>query len=206
VVGVVNDFNQRSLYNPIAPLIVKYSQNNYGFQLKLDPKNIPATITGIEKTWKAYFPDLPFSYTFLDRDYDSQYAADQKRGKIFTSFSILTILITCLGLLGLIAFTTQQRQKEISIRKIMGAGIRQIVPLLTTNFMVLVGVSCVIAFPVAWIFMFNWLKVFKDNSMGLGPLPFLLSALTVLLITMLTVTFHTLKAAVANPSKSLRTE
>jgi putative ABC transport system permease protein len=206
VVGVVNDFNQRSLYNPIAPLIVKYSQNNYGFQLKLDPKNIPATIAGVERTWKAYFPDLPFSYTFLDRDYDSQYAADQKRGKIFTSFSILTILITCLGLLGLIAFTTQQRQKEISIRKIMGAGIGQIVPLLTTNFVVLVGLSCLFAFPVAWWFMHGWLKVFGDNSMGLGLLPFLLSALTVLLITMMTVIFHTLKAAVANPSKSLRTE
>jgi putative ABC transport system permease protein len=205
VVGVVNDFNQRSLYNPIAPLIIRYNQNNYGFQLKLDPKNIPATIAGIEKKWTVYFPELPFAYKFLDQDFDSQYAADQKRGKIFTSFSILTIFITCLGLLGLIAFTTEQRQKEISIRKIMGAGIRQIVPLLTTNFIVLVGVSCFFAFPIAWGFMHNWLKIFTYNT-GLGPLPFLLSALTVLLITMLTVAFHTLKAAVANPSKSLRSE
>ena len=205
VVGVVNDFNQRSLYNPIAPLIIRYNQNNYGFQLKLDPKNIPATIAGVEKTWKAYFPELPFSYKFLDQDFDSQYAADQKRGKIFTSFSILTILITCLGLLGLIAFTTEQRQKEISIRKIMGAGIGQIVPLLTTSFVVLVGVSCLFAFPIAWWFMYKWLKIFTYNT-GLTPLPFILSALTVLLITMLTVAFHTLKAAVANPSKSLRTE
>jgi putative ABC transport system permease protein len=206
VVGVVKDFNQRSLYNPIAPLIIRYSPNNGGIQLKLDPRNIPATVAGIEKTWKTDFPDLPFSYTFLDQDFDSQYAADQKRGKIFTSFSILTILITCLGLLGLIAFTTEQRQKEISIRKIMGAGIGQIVPLLTTNFIVLVGVSCLVAFPVAWGFMNHWLKAFKDNSTGLTPLPFILSALTVLLITLLTVIFHTLKAAIANPSKSLRSE
>ena len=206
VVGVVNDFNQRSLYNPIAPLIIRYSPNNGGIQLKLDPRNIPATVAGIEKTWKTDFPDLPFSYTFLDQDFDSQYAADQKRGKIFTSFSILTILITCLGLLGLIAFTTEQRQKEISIRKIMGAGIGQIVPLLTTNFVVLVGLSCLVAFPVAWGFMNHWLKAFKDNSTGLTPLPFILSALTVLLITLLTVIFHTLKAAVANPSRSLRSE
>jgi putative ABC transport system permease protein len=205
VVGVVKDFNQKSLYNPVAPLIIRYSPNNNGFQLKLDPKNIPGTIAGIEKTWKADFPDLPFSYTFLDQDFDSQYAADQKRGKIFTSFSILTILITCLGLLGLIAFTTQQRQKEISIRKIMGAGIGQIVPLLTTNFVLLVGFSCLVAFPVAWLFMHNWLNVFTYH-IGLTPLPFILSALTVLLITMLTVMFHTVKAAVANPSKSLRTE
>jgi putative ABC transport system permease protein len=205
VIGVVKDFNQKSLYNPIAPLIIRYSPNNYGFQLKLDPKNIPATIAGIEKTWKTDFPDLPFSYTFLDQDFDSQYAADQKRGKIFTSFSILTILITCLGLLGLIAFTTQQRQKEISIRKIMGAGIGQIVPLLTTNFIILVGVSCLFACPVAGWFMHKWLQIFTYRT-GLTVVPFLLSALTVLLITMLTVAFHTLKAALANPAKSLRTE
>lgn len=206
VVGVVKDFNQKSLYNPITPLIIRYSPNNNGFQLKLDPKNISGTIAGIEKTWKTDFPDLPFSYTFLDQDFDSHYAADRKRGKIFTSFSILTILITCLGLLGLIAFTTQQRQKEISIRKIMGAGIGQIVPLLTTNFILLVGISCLIAMPVAGLFMHSWLKIFNSYSTGLQPLPFVFSALTVLLITMMTVIFHTLKAAVANPSKSLRTE
>ncbi len=205
-VGVIKDFNQKSLYNPIAPLIIKYNPHNYGFQLKLDPKNIPATIAGIEKTWKTDFPDLPFSYTFLDQDFDSQYAADQKRGKIFTSFSVLTILITCLGLLGLIAFTTQQRQKEISIRKIMGAGIGQIVPLLTMNFVWLVAISCLIACPVAGLFMHSWLKIFNSYSIGLQPLPFVFSVLTVLLITMLTVIFHTLRAAVGNPSKSLRTE
>ena len=205
VVGVVHDFNQRSLYNPIAPLIVKYNANNNGIQLKLDPKNIPGTIAAVEKAWKADFPDLPFSYIFLDQDFDSQYAADQKRGKIFTSFSILTILITCLGLLGLISFTTQQRQKEISIRKIMGAGIGQILPLLTTNFMIMVAISCLFACPVAGLFMHGWLTIFVYNT-GLTVLPFLLSALTVLLITLMTVTFHTLKAAVANPSKSLRTE
>jgi putative ABC transport system permease protein len=203
VVGVVADFNQQSLYNPIAPLIIKFNANNNGIQLKLSPKDIPATIAAVEKTWKADFPDLPFAYTFLDRDFDSQYAADQKRGKIFTTFSILTILITCLGLLGLIAFTTQQRQKEISIRKIMGAGIGEIVPLLTVNFVVLVGLSCLVAFPVAGLFMHNWLKIFTYST-GLTVLPFVLSALTVLLITMLTVTFHTVKAAVANPSESLR--
>ena len=205
VVGVVKDFNQKSLYNPITPLIIRYSPDNNGFQLKLDPKNIPATIAGIEKTWKTDFPDLPFSYTFLDQDFDSKYVADQKRGKIFTSFSILTVFITCLGLLGLIAFTTQQRQKEISIRKIMGAGIAQIVPLLTTNFILLVGISCLIACPVAGLFMHKWLKIFTYST-GLQVMPFVFSALTVLLISMMTVIFHTLKAAVANPSKSLRTE
>jgi len=205
VIGVVKDFNQKSLYNPIAPLILFYSPNNNGLQLKLNSQNIPSTMAGLEKTWKAIFPDLPFQYTFLDQDFDSQYAADQKRGKIFTAFSILTIFITCLGLLGLIAFTTEQRQKEISIRKILGAGMGQIIPLITRNFVLLVCISCLIAFPVAYLFMDKWLKIFPYNT-GLSVTPFLLSALTVLMITLLTVIFHTVKAALANPAQSLRTE
>lgn len=205
VIGVVKDFNQKSLYNPIAPLILFYAPNCSSIQLKLAATNIPATIAGVEKTWKAILPDLPFSYTFLDQDFDSQYASDQKRGKIFTAFSILTILITCLGLLGLIAFITQQRQKEISIRKIMGAGVGQIVPLITRNFIYLVGISCLVAFPVAYLFMHNWLKIFPYNT-GLTVAPFLLSALTVLFITLLTVIFHTVRAAIANPADSLRSE
>jgi len=205
VIGVVKDFNQKSLYNPIAPLILFYSPNNNSIQLKLNAANIPATIAGIERKWKATFPELPFQYTFLDQDFDSQYAADQKRGRIFTAFSILTILITCLGLLGLIAFTTEQRQKEISIRKVVGANLGQLVPLITKNFVVLVGLSCLIAFPVAWYFMDKWLEIFPYNT-GLTVTPFILSALVVLLITLMTVIFHTLKAALANPTKSLRTE
>lgn len=205
VIGVVKDFNQKSLYNPIAPLILFYAPNCNNIQLKLTTANIPGTISGLEKTWKTIFADLPFTYTFLDQDFDSQYASDQKRGKIFTAFSILTIMITCLGLLGLIAFITQQRQKEISIRKIMGAGLGEIVPLITRNFIFLVGISCLVAFPVAYLFMDKWLKIFPYNT-GLTVAPFLLSALTVLLITLLTVTFHTIRAAMANPASSLRTE
>lgn len=205
VIGVVHDFNQKSLYNPIAPLMFLYRPTNNVIELKLDAKNIDAGIASVEKTWNKYFPDLPFAYTFLDQDFNSQYAADQKRGKIFTAFSVLTIIITCLGLLGLIAFTTQQRQKEISIRKVMGANVSQLVPLITRNFVALVGLSCLIAFPVAWYFMNNWLKIFPYNT-GLSAMPFLLSAITVLFITLLTVTFHTLKAAVANPVKALKTE
>ena len=162
-------------------------------------------LPALKKKWKAAFPELPFEYTFLDQDFNSQYAADQKRGKIFTAFSILTILITCLGLLGLIAFTTEQRQKEISIRKVMGANTGQLVPLITKNFVLLVALSCFIAFPVAWYFMDKWLKIFTYNT-GLSVTPFIFSALTVLLITLMTVIFHTMRAALANPVKSLRTE
>lgn len=205
VIGVVKDFNQKSLYNAITPLILLYSPYSNLIELKLNTTNITATVTGIEQTWKKIFPDLPFQYTFLDQDFDSQYAADQKRGKIFTTFSVLTILITCLGLLGLIAFTTEQRQKEISIRKVMGANISQIVPLITKNFVLLVGLSCLVAFPVAAYFMSKWLNIFPYNT-GLRVMPFILSALVVLLITMLTVTFHTVRAALTNPVKALRSE
>ncbi|MFT3705405.1 MAG: ABC transporter permease [Agriterribacter sp.] len=205
VVGVMKDFNQKSLYNAITPLILLYRPNNNLIQLKLKTTNIPSTVASIENAWKTAFPDVPFQYTFLDQDFDSQYAADQKRGKIFTAFSVLTILITCLGLLGLIAFTTEQRQKEISIRKVMGANIGQIVPLITRNFVALVGLSCIIAFPVAWYFMAKWLKIFPYNT-GLSITPFILSALIVLTITLLTVIFHTIRAAVINPVKALRSE
>lgn len=205
VVGVFKDFNQKSLYNPIAPLLLYYRPNSNNIQVKLDPKNIQTSIADIEKTWKSNFPDLAFAYTFLDEDFNSQYAADQRRGRIYATFSLLTILITCLGLLGLIAFTTQQRQKEISIRRILGAGLSQLVPLITRNFVYLVGISCLIAFPVAWLFMDKWLKIFPYNT-GMSLMPYILSAITVLAITLLTVIFHTVKAAVANPTTSLKTE
>jgi len=205
VVGVVKNFNQSSLYNVIAPLMLYYSPVSNSIQVKLRGQDVAASLEDIGKAWKTNFPDLPYSYTFLDQDFYSQYAADQKRGKIFTAFSVLTILITCLGLLGLIAFTTEQRQKEISIRKTMGASIGQIVPLLIRNFIFLVGIACLIAVPVASLFMDKWLKLFQYNT-GLTTTPFVLSVLTVLTITLLTVIFHTLRAALANPSKGLRSE
>ena len=205
VVGVIKDFHVKSLYNPIAPLLLNYRPNSRVVQVKLAAANIPATISSMEKTWKTIFPELAFEYKFLDQDFNSQYAADQKRGKIFTSFSTLTIIITCLGLLGLIAFTTEQRRKEISIRKVMGAGTTHIVSLITKNFVLLVLLSCVIAFPVAYYFMHKWLDVFPYKE-GLKLSTFLLSALVVLVITMLTVGFHTIKVALSNPVKSLKTE
>ncbi|HXB09396.1 MAG TPA: FtsX-like permease family protein, partial [Puia sp.] len=205
VVGVVKDFNQQSLYNRIAPLILLYRPNQYNIQLKLDARDVQSTLAGVQKTWRASFADLPFEYDFLDKRLNSQYEAEQKRGKLFTTFSVLTVMITCLGLLGLIAFTTQQRQKEISMRKIMGAGLAQLVTLVTRNFVALVGISCLIAFPAAYLFMDKWLNLFPYN-MGFSVIPYLLAAVTVLMITFLTVLYHTLRAALANPSKSLRSE
>lgn len=205
VVGVVKDFNQESLYNPIAPLLLFYGPNGNMIQLKMSTGNLKTSIARIGNTWKKYFPNLPFEYKFLDDDFNSQYAADQKRGKIFAAFSLLTIMITCLGLLGLTAFTTQQRQKEISIRRVMGANIAQIVSLVTVNYLWLALIAALIAFPIAYYFMHNWLSIFPYNP-GLSVVPFILSALVIVFTAVITVMFHSTKAALANPAESLRTE
>jgi putative ABC transport system permease protein len=205
VVGVFKDFNQKSLYNPIAPLLLFYGPNGNVIQLKVNPASLSASIAKVETIWKKYFPQLPFEYKFLDDDFNSQYAADQKRGKIFAAFSLLTIVITCLGLLGLTAFTTQQKQKEISIRRVMGASIWQVVSLITRNYLWLSLIAAAIAFPLAWYFMHNWLKVFPYNP-GLSLLPFIVSALIIVVTAVSTAVFHSSKAALANPARNLRTE
>ncbi len=205
VVGVVKDFNQKSLYNKIAPLLLFYSPNSNVIELKLNPGDVRTSITKAETIWKKYFPQLPFEYKFLDEDFNSQYAADQKRGKIFAAFSLITILITCLGLLGLTAFTTQQKQKEISIRRVMGATIAQVVTMIVRNYLWLSLIAAAIAFPVAWYFMNNWLHIFPYNA-GLSAVPFVLSAFVIVATAAATAMFHSTKAAVTNPAKILRTE
>lgn len=205
VIGVVKDFNQKSLYNPIEPLLFFFAPNGNMIQLKMNTSDLKTTIAKVGNTWKKYFPNLPFEYKFLDEDFNSQYAADQKRGKIFAAFSILTIMITCLGLLGLTAFTTQQKQKEISIRRVMGASISQIVSLITVNYLWLALIAASIAFPVAYYFMSKWLKVFPYND-GISVVPFIVSAIVIVFTSVLTVMFHSAKAALAKPANNLRTE
>jgi putative ABC transport system permease protein len=205
VVGVMKDFNQKSLYNTIEPLVLFYSPNNNVIEVKLNPGDIKNTIDLAEKAWKKYFPQLPFEYKFLDDDFNSQYAADQKRGKIFAAFSVITILITCLGLLGLTAFTTQQKQKEISMRRVMGASVVQVVTLITRNYVWLSLIAAAIAFPVAWYFMQNWLKLFPYNT-GLSFIPFILSAGVILVTAAVTATYHSTKAALTSPARILKTE
>jgi putative ABC transport system permease protein len=205
IVGVFKDFNQKSLYNPIAPLLLYYMSNGNVIQLKMNTGDLSSSIAKVESIWKKYFPQLPFEYKFLDESLNSQYAADQKRGKIFAALSILTIIITCLGLLGLTAFTTQQKQKEISIRRVMGASITQIVTMISRNYLWLALISALIAFPVAYYFMNNWLRVFTYSA-GMSFIPFIVSALVIVLTAVLTAMFHSAKAALADPAKNLRTE
>ncbi len=205
VVGVIKDFNQKSLYNPIAPLLLFYGPNGNIIQMKMNTGNIKTSIVQADNIWKKYFPQLPFEYKFLDEDFNSQYAADQKRGKIFAAFSILTIIITCLGLLGLTAFTTEQKQKEISIRRVLGASIVQVVMMITKNYLWLALIAALIAFPVAYYFMNKWLQVFTYSN-GLSVIPFIVSAFVIVVAAASTAMFYSARAALTKPAKILKTE
>lgn len=207
VIGVLKDYHQNSLYSEIEPLIVIFSKLNYFTYIKIAGENLKEAIKSVERDWKKINPEKPFQYTFLDESFDEQYKADEKRGQIFTIFSILTIVIACLGLLGLASFTTQQRTKEIGIRKVMGSSIQSIVVLVSKEFIILTGLATLLAFAGAYFFLNNWLKTFVyriELSDEIGT--FLLSAIIAMGITLLTVSFHSLKAASINPVNSLRSE
>ncbi len=207
VVGVVKDYHQNSLYDVIEPLMILLDDNlNFVFVRTLEG-DVRQSLASIETAWKDVFPNHPFEYNFLDQDFNSQYQADEKRSQIFTAFSGLTIIIACLGLLGLAAFTTEQRTKEIGVRKVIGASVWSLIVLVSKEFFILVIIGMVIAFPLAWYFTDNWLQNFAYRIELQGEwLTFLLSALLALFITFITVGFHVLRAASANPVTTLRAE
>ncbi|RRB00021.1 ABC transporter permease [Larkinella rosea] len=205
VVGVVKDFHQQSLYSPIEPMIMLYRPNNGVMHIKIDAKNADKAIEFIGQKWRETYPDKLFEYRFLDQDFESAYRADELRGRIFTAFSALTILIACLGLFGLATFTTEQRVKEIGVRKVMGASVSSVVLLLSKDFTKLVLFSFPIAIPVAWYSMDRWLQHFPyKTSIGVGV--FVAACVITLLICWITVVYQSVKAAIANPVKSLRSE
>lgn len=207
VVGVVKDYHQNSLYDEIEPLMIMYGEDNYYGYVKLKSPDMAKTLEEIEAAWQQTFVNKPFEYNFLDQDFASQYASDKRRGDIFTIFSSLTIAIACLGLLGLTAFTTERRTKEIGIRKVIGASVQSIVALLSKEFVVLVLIATVIAFPVAWYFMDTWLQAFAYRIELKDEVPtFILSAAIALSIIVLTMSYHTIRAAISNPVNALKDE
>jgi len=207
VVGVVKDYHQNSLYSEIEPLMILHRENRYYMYVKIDGTNISQTIASLENVWKDLNQGLPFEYQFLDQDFDSQYDADRKRGTLFTAFSTLTIVIACLGLLGLASFTTEQRTKEIGIRKVIGANLQSIIYLVSKEFLLLILIAIVLAFPAAYYFMDNWLQSFSYKiNINNEVLTFLLSSLLAIVITLSTVGFHTIRAAISNPVNALRSE
>lgn len=206
VVGVVNDYHQVSLKKTIEPTIFYYEP--YGgefYSLRVQAANISQTIKHVEAAWTKAFPGNPFSYFFLDDYFNRQYENEKKFGKLFTSFAILAIIIGCLGLFGLSAYTASQRVKEIGIRKVLGASVANITTMLSKDFLKLIIIALVIATPLAWFIMNQWLQDFayrKEISWWI----FGLAGLLALFVAMVTVCFQAIKAALANPVKSLRTE
>lgn len=207
VVGVLKDYHQNSLYDAIEPIMVILNDENYFVLVRTEEGDVKKSLASVENVWRELFPNNTFQYEFLDQDFNSQYKADEKRSLIFTVFSSLTILIACLGLIGLAAFTTEQRTKEIGVRKVIGASVSNLVALVSKEFFILVGVGMVIAFPFAWYFTDSWLQNFAYRIELKGEwLTFLTSALLAFVITLLTVGYHVMRAAHTNPVKSLRDE
>ncbi len=209
VIGVVKDFHYQSLHQKINPLIfnnaVRFGENSPLIAVKIKAADFSRAITSIESTWKKFVKDKPFSYDFLDQTLARQYRAEHTMQKIFSVFSILAIFIACIGLLGLAAYATQQRTREISVRKVLGAGVGNIITMLSKDFLKLVIIATVIAFPVAWWMMHTWLENFEYRT-NLSVWTFVVAAFSALLIALFTISFQAIKAAMANPVKSLRSE
>lgn len=207
VVGVIKDYHQNSLYDVIEPLMIVLDKNHRYAFVRTSEGDVRRSLTSIEQSWKEIFPGTAFEYNFLDQDFDSQYKADEKRSQIFTAFSGLTLTIACLGLLGLSAFTTEQRNKEIGVRKIIGATVNSLVILVSKDFFVLVGIGTLLALPAAWYFTENWLQNFAYRIQITDEWPtFVIAALLAFGITFVTVGYHVIKASMGNPVKALRDE
>jgi len=206
VVGVVNDWHQKSLRYALEPtmLLPLYGTNNW-ISVKVNTGNVAATMAAVKEKYSAFFPGNPFDYFFLDEAFNRQYKNDRLFGKAFTLFAGIAIFIACLGLLGLSAFGTSQRIKEIGIRKVLGASIGNIVLLLSKDFIRLVLVSFLIACPIAWWIMHQWLQDFAYR-ITLDPWIFAVAGLLAVLIAIVTISFQAIKAAMATPVRSLRTE
>ena len=206
IIGVMKDFHFRSLQLPIKPLSMRIEPTGSNLvSINLSTQNLPKTIASIENKWNAMIPARPFSYYFLDEFFDKQYRSEERFGKLFLNFSVLAIIISCLGLLGLASYSTMQRTREIGIRKVLGASVPNIVNLLSKDFLKLVAIAVLIASPIAWFAMNNWLQDFAYR-IHIGWWIFLTAAVLAALIALLTVSFQAIKAAIANPVKSLRTE
>lgn len=206
VVGVVRDFHLESLQTEIRGMLMFLDPNEASnVVVRLEPENVPETLALLERTWATYEPAYPFRYFFLDQDFGRLYERERRLGNIFTGFTVLAVLIACLGLFGLASFITQQRTKEIGVRKVLGASVTQVLLLLSREFMRMVLAAAVVAFPVAWFVMDRWLSDFAYRT-RLGWEVFALTALAALAIAWLTVSYQTLKAALADPVKSLRYE
>ena len=208
IVGVMKNFHYYSVRNKIEPLAIYLRQADQGFSytlIRIPSENISASLDFVKETWQKVVPDFPFEYRFLIEDFEYYYRSEERMGGLLKYFSILAVLIACLGLFGLASFTAEQRTKEIGIRKVLGASAPQITLLLCKEFFVLVLLANIISWPVAYFIMRNWLQDFAYRT-SLGMLTFVLTMVLALVIALLTVSFQAVKAAVANPVDALKYE
>ena len=205
IVGVVKDYHFKSLYDKISPAFLVYNPNADQTLVKIRGGAEPETLADIKRLFSAFNSGLGFSYTFLDDDYRKLYASEQRVAVLSRYFAAIAVVISCLGLFGLAAFTAQKRQKEIGIRKVIGASVSDVVTMLSKDFLVLVCLALVIAIPVSWWALNKWLESFAYR-IHLSPLIFIFTGIIVILITLLTISFQSIKSAIANPVTSLRSE
>lgn len=206
VIGVVKDFHFRSMHNAVEPLVLMLgSWRLQHIAIRLKSNDLAKSIANIQGMWKDFKVNTPFEYTFLDEDYQKLYEGEQRMGQVFIVFSILAILIACLGLFGLASFLATQRIKEIGIRKILGASVQGIVGLLSKDFLKLVGIALLIASPIAWYLMNQWLQDFAYR-IDLQWWHFGVAGLLAIIIAFVSVSFQSIKAAIANPVEALKYE
>jgi putative ABC transport system permease protein len=207
IVGVVKDFVFNNMYGKPEPLILYCDpSDSYTMLMRIkDEENLSRATAKIESVIKKYSPAYPFEYTFLNDDFNNLFKSEMLVGKLSQLFAMLTILISCLGLFGLAAYTAERRTKEIGIRKVLGASIAGIMQLMTIDFLKLIGIAILIAIPIAWWAMHNWLNSYAYKT-SLNGWIFLLAGAMAIFIALITISFHALKAALANPVKSLKTE
>jgi putative ABC transport system permease protein len=208
IVGVIKDFNTYSLQHKIAPmkLVLPQTANDKdNLYVRLSGKNIPAALDYLSSVYRKFDPENKVDYHFLDQNFANQYQTEQKQGNLLLIFTILAISIACLGLFGLVTFTAQQRVKEIGIRKVLGASVSSIVTLLSKELVYLVLLATIIAAPIAWFAMNKWLQSFAYR-VDMHWWVFIAAGFVAILIAFLTISIRSVKAALANPVRSLRSE
>ncbi len=205
IVGVVKDFNYKSIRTKVEPLVIKQGLYNHYIITRINSDNIPSTIEKMKTIWEKYYPDYPFEMHFMDEEFEKLYDSEQRTGKVFNYFMILAILISCLGLFGLASFTAEQRTKEIGVRKVLGASVRQIVGLLSSEYLKWVVIANLVAWPLAWFVMNKWLQNFAYR-IQINLLYFLLAGIAACAIAIVTVSFQTIRAANSNPVEALKYE
>jgi putative ABC transport system permease protein len=205
IIGVLHDFHSASMYETIQPLVLEYGEVTRFAAVRASTSDLRRLVTDLGSIWGTFIPDRPFEYSFLDADFKAMYRKETQMGRLFTAFSVLTIIVALLGLFGLASFDAQQRTKEIGIRKSLGASVSNITVLLSRQFFMLVLVSFVISIPIIYWIMSRWLERFAyriDLTVGL----FALSCLLVLFVTTVTIAVQTVRAAVTSPVECLRQE